>query len=558
MLKTWKAHLTGAALVAVMGTVGCYDFGDARERCEQEGRCGAQPDGGLPDGGRPDGGGECTFVSNEDPPDDDFRDTNCDGVDGIAATGLFVDPENGDDANMGTLASPVRTITRAVALLQNNGRPGITALYLARGTYNEANLVVNVPVSLYGGYAGRGNWQRDGTHVTHLDGGQVGMMVQNLGDDAGVILDRLSLTSATATAAGAPSIALQITNSRGVVMRYSTIAAGQGAVGSRGNDGLGGADGGSGDAGTTAQDSTAGSGGAPGVSLCQGVDHSGGAGRNGTTETGGVPGFPGKPSGVGGGGGSGGLVGTITQPAANEYDCTAGPGDAGTPGTWGDAGVAGESGMGMGALIGNTWVATTGGNGTPGRNGSGGGSGGSGGACPTEPNNNLAGAAGSGSGGGGGGGCGGGAGGGGGGGGASIAVLLVGSDVRFEGTTVLRTAGGGRGGEGGAGGPGGVGGQGGAGAPRDFFANTVGPNTYVSRGGAGGTGGNGGNGGNGGPGGGGGGGPSVGVWCGPNSGYTGSVQDQLGLAGQGGPGGTGGNAGANGLKALSHNCPPPP
>ena len=38
MLKTWKAHLAGAALVAMVGAVGCFDFGEARERCEAEGR----------------------------------------------------------------------------------------------------------------------------------------------------------------------------------------------------------------------------------------------------------------------------------------------------------------------------------------------------------------------------------------------------------------------------------------------------------------------------------------------------------------------------------------
>ena len=540
--------------MTVVGAVGCYDFGEAREKCEREGRCDAPPDGG-----RPDGGPNCPPNDLPDPPDDGFEDTNCDGVDGVAAAGLFVDPENGNDANMGTLASPVQTITQAVALLQGNGRPGVTALYLARGTYNEANLVVNVPVSLYGGYAGRGNWQRDSTHVTHLDGGRLGMQVQNLGDDAGVILDRLFVSSATATVAGTPSIALQISNSRGVVMRYSTLSAGQGAPGSRGNDGLGGADGGSGDAGTTANQASPGIAGAAGVSLCQGVDHGGGGGRNGGSENPGLPGIAGKPAPpLGGTGGTGGAVGAPTPATATRYDCTAGSGDAGTPGTRGDAGVPGQSGMGMGMLSGNTWVATLAGNGTAGRNGSGGGGGGSGGGCPLETNNNLTGAAGGGSGGGGGGGCGGGGGGGGSGGGASIAVLLIGSDVRFEGPVVLKTAGGGRGGEGGEGGSGGLGGRGGPGGGGGVLASsTSGTPTisYFSTGGSGGPGGNGGNGGAGGPGGGGGGGPSVGVWCGPNSGYTGSVQDLLGLAGQGGPGGTGGNTGANGLKALSQGCP---
>ncbi|HEX8697933.1 MAG TPA: DUF1565 domain-containing protein, partial [Myxococcaceae bacterium] len=436
MLKNWKAHLSGVALVAVVGVVGCYDFGDARTRCEQEGRCGAQPDGGRPDGG----GGECIPTGTDDPPDDNFEDSNCDGVDGIATAGIFVDPEFGDDGALGTGANPVKTISRAVTLLQSGLRPGVTALYLARGTYNEAQLVLPVPVSLYGGYAGRGNWSRDESYITHVDGGRVGMTLERFGD-AGVILDRLSVSSANvAVADGTPSIALHLIGSQGVQLRYSTFAAGQGAPGRRGNNGPSGADGGSGDAGITAVQGTAGNPGPPGISVC-GTDYSGGGGRPGGGETAGLVGLPGRPIPLGGGGGTGGTIGAPMPPTAGatRYDCTAGTGDAGTPGTSGDAGVAGERGLGLGYLLSNTWVATVGSTGTPGSNGTGGGGGGSGGGCPTEPNTGLAGAAGGGSGGGGGGGCGGGAGEGGGGGGASISILLVTSDVRFEGNVVLST-----------------------------------------------------------------------------------------------------------------------
>jgi hypothetical protein len=549
MLKNWKAHLSGAALVAVVGAVGCFDFDAAKDKCITEGRCGELPDGGPPDAG------PCEPTDPNDVPDDDFQDTNCDGVDGIATAGLFVDPEVGDDSNLGTSSSPLKTITQAVALLRNNSRPSITALYLARGTYNEGQLVLNVPVSLYGGYTGRGNWQRQADHVTHLDGGPVGLLVQNLSNDAGIILERLVVTSANAPTPGAPSIALHVINSQGIRLRFDSFVAGLGAQGDTGIQGPGGFDGGVGGPGTNAMGTMQGSSGAGGAILCQGIDHGGGAGRNGGVENRGGDGAGGKPSPLGGSGGTGGDAGGPVMRGPNRYDCTADFGSDGLPGSGGDGGMPGDGGSGMGVINGLTWVTNQGGSpGTVGQNGTGGGGGGAGGGCTAETNNNITGAAGGGSGGGGGGGCGGGAGGGGGGGGASIAVLLINSNVALEGSTVLRTRGGGRGGTGGEGGPGGFGGPGGAGGDGGYVGNP----TYTSYGGNGGAGGQGGTGGPGGPGGGGGGGPSVGVWCGPDAGFSGSAQDQVGNPGLGGPSGNGGSTGATGFKALSHNCPTSP
>jgi len=107
-----------------------------------------------------------------------------------------------------------------------------------------------------------------------------------------------------------------------------------------------------------------------------------------------------------------------------------------------------------------------------------------------------------------------------------------------------------------------MGGQGGPGGEGDSpyvyaYKNGLATIVYTSRGGHGGAGGNGGNGGQGGPGGGGGGGPSVGVWCGPDAGFTTLAelsQEGLGEGGEGGEG-PGGNKGLNGEKHLTYNCP---
>ncbi|HLL02514.1 MAG TPA: hypothetical protein VK539_18170 [Myxococcaceae bacterium] len=544
MLKNWKAHLTGAALVAVVGAVGCYDFGDAREKCEAEGRCGPS---------KPDGGGECIPIGTDDPPDDEFIDANCDGVDGIATAGLFVDPVAGKDGAAGTQGDPLKTLTEALQRVRQGTGPN--QVYLAQGAYNEPGLVLDVRASLYGAYGGLNNWQRRADHITHLDGGTVGLTVRGLPESAGVVVERVLVTSSNVTTAGAPSIALHVIDSQGVRLRHGTFWAGQGAQGAAGSMGAQGADGGIGGDGGSAQligsVTVAGALGVAGTNSCAGADYSGGAGKQGASgPNAGENGSAGMPIASGGPGGQGGIKGTVEPDPVLNKKCGAGSGGHGEPGIKGGNGSAGQAGVGVGVLRDDLWSANQqGGTGGMGSAGSGGGGGGSGGACQSE--GSVPGAAGGGSGGGGGGGCGGGGGTGGGGGGASIAVLLIRSNVALEGNTVLRTRGGGRGGQGGEGGQGGQGGRGGVGGAGGYVPTQA----YTSVGGNGGDGGVGGPGGLGGPGGGGGGGPSVGVWCSPDAGFTGSAQDQLANGGPGGPGGTAGDAG---IKALFHNCPTPP
>jgi hypothetical protein len=536
--------LLGAALVAVLAAAGCFNFDEAKQVCETTGNC-VKPDGGLP----------CKFEDNNDEPDDDFRDLNCDGVDGMLDGGIFVDPVRGTDDGAGTADAPLKTLTEALNRARAPNAP--KRVYLAQGAYNESGLVIDNQVALHGAYGGRDNrWERGGGYTSFLDGGPVGLVIRNIASGSGTVLDHLTVQSANATEPGTASIALQVVDSQDVLLRRSTFVAGLGAPGYAGDAGTPGLDGGVGSPGGNATVNNPGRYGAGGTSLCNDVNASGGNGDDGAP-TGnisepGKPGSSGLPSGLGGSGGPGGAAG-VTTPGA-PVSCTAGTGMPGTAGTPGDGGTPGSSGSGMGELRNTLWVANQqGGPGTAGSPGSGGGGGGSGGACKRETVNatTIEGAAGGGSGGGGGGGCGGGAGNGGGGGGASIAVMLVRSNVQFAGDTVLRTRGGGRGGAGGEGGAGGVGGTGGLGGRRGTNLQEL----YLSYGGDGGTGGPGGNGGPGGPGGGGGGGPSVGIWCSTDAGYIGSPTFQVGDGGVGGLPGTGGNAGQPGPRIDSQGCP---
>ncbi|MDY7225814.1 hypothetical protein [Hyalangium rubrum] len=561
MLKNVKAHVTAAALVAMVGATGCFDFEAAQEQCERDGRCDGRPDGG-PDGG-PD---PCEPTSPDDPPGD-FIDSNCDGVDGLANVGFFVDPQGGDDRNPGTLERPVQTIRQALTLLRNDAGPGISALYLARGTYNEEQLNLDVPVSLYGAYGGVADfWRRKAEHITHLDGGTVGLTVSNLGEDSGVRMEWLTITSATGNDAGTASIALRVLGTQGLRLHHATIVAGPGSPGAPGADGQTGANGPDGGWGQDAGGATAGrsgSGGGANTHFCGTIPSWGGSGNLGGVRTAGSPGAAGQPPPDGGTGGDGGVLGSRLPQGANAFFCEAGHGQHGSPGVPGRLGPAGLGGAdNIGELRDGLWSPTSsaqgqgGQTGTPGTAGGGGGSGGS---CPQDTNDPSAPdvAAGAGSAGGGAGGCGGQGGGGGGPGGASIGVLLIDSTVNL-GDVNLQVQGGGFGGRGGMGGYGGVGGLGGQGgfASTNATQSTWTSLQYFTYGGNGGSGGHGGDGGTGGPGGGGTGGPSVGVWC-SNGGVevTGTVTRSVKPGGSGGASSV--NQGANGQAFDSQGCTPP-
>ena len=555
MRKTWTLGATGAALAAVLAAGGCYDFDDAERRCREEQRCEPEGMGGTDAG--------CEPVTGVDLPDDAFADTDCDGVDGQADAGLFIDPAGSDVTGTGTREAPLRTLGHALELLRRTGGGQPVRLYLAGGTYDEAGLVLDVPASLHGGYTGRaGGWGRTGAELARLDGGTVGLTVRGL-PDAGIVLEYVAVHSASGVEPGEPSIALRVLESSGVELRHAVLEAGLGAPGADGGSGSPGQDGPDGGSGTSASGSTAGNAGPAGTNICSGSDRSGGNGSGGVNRTAGLAGRPGKPDAGGGDGGADAV--TLDCPPDSDFcNCYGRAGGGGQPGAFGGEGTAGAKGGGVGVLdlTGGTWRPDQqGGNGDAGDPGEGGGGGGSGGGCSDESVLFTPGGSGGG-GGGGGGGCGGAAGQGGGGGGASIAMLLVDSQVSVGEGTQLRTLGGGPGGSGGAGGAGGRGGEGGAGGAGGAVNTQVSPPptplTYNTSGGRGGAGGRGGDGGRGGAGGGGGGGPSVGVWCGADAGVA-LADDVTFTLGNGGAGGASPvNRGDTGVQQNVADCQPIP
>ncbi|ATB35555.1 hypothetical protein CYFUS_000968 [Cystobacter fuscus] len=499
----------GAALAAAWG---CFDFNGAFKACVERGDCPVEP-------------GTCD-PSYRDVPDDKFADANCDGIDGTASEAIFVDATTGDDErlNVGEKMTPFRTLGAALAQAVQSGK----SIYLARGDYTEQSIQLDKPISIYGGYSGtEGNWARGPQYTTRITVGGIGLTVMNLGEDAGVTLDRLTVQATTLPGtAGAPCIGVRVMDSGGVRLRNLAVTAGAGSPGVSASDTPPAADGGAGFPGNNG--ATGGAGGQPGPSDCNPPGF--GRGGNGeTNESRSAPGQAGAP-GVDGG-------------TAGEYGCGGGsvcglglPGGPGQNGLNGDAGTPGIEGDGVGFVTQGLWSASVGEVGRPGTAGTlGGGGGGGAAALSGVPLN------GGGGGGGGGGGCGGQGGQGGQGGGASIALLLINGQVSVE-HCALRTAGGGKGGVGAQGAEGGAGGPGGL--------NGTGETLGGGRAGDGGKGGEGGKGGRGGNGGSGGGGPSVGVWCQDSSV---SAQDTTFILGDGGvPGAPSGNPG---VRKDYHQCP---
>ncbi|MBK6534050.1 MAG: hypothetical protein IPF99_32110 [Deltaproteobacteria bacterium] len=404
-----------------------------------------------------------------DPPGDG-QDSNCDGVDGVAAESIFV-AEGGSDSNTGlTPDQPVRTVTRALAIARGGARRSIL---IGVGTYDALPIALGdggsgamVPthqlvdgVTLSGRYPGGvGGWvarSPDESQRSMLRGQVVAAIIQDLRtsvsfhhvdltSERNPMLGSLSCYGLVAVGTGALSF------DRGRVRACSGSSAGAapppGPMGGAGSEGQSAASGGGG-----------GGGGCPG----------GNGGRGGTDAMrDGATGSAGTATDLGPAA-MGGLGGTMALPI-------------GGTGAQGATGATGRT-VAMGAVTEEGYVIPSPEDGQQG--GTGGGGGGGFASGPTAPG-----------GGGGGGGCGGIGGEGGTHGGASVGLFAWGEAIRVSVTNAtVETLGGGNGGAGGSGGAGGMGGVGGAGS---------------GVGAAGGPGGPGGRGGEGGPGSGG---PSLGL-----------------------------------------------
>ncbi len=525
-------------------------------------------------------------------------DQNCDGVDGLATSAVFVSATAPAGGN-GSRTAPFQTIAQGLAAQISQGKAYVL---VAQGLYRED---VRLPEGgqIFGGYSSDFLKRDPQVHTSWLEGTAptasaiAAIHAEGVGSGAAeTVVSGFSIQGwdvSVATAAGQdgqPSIAVYVKDSGPrLVITGNDVTAGRGGAGGNGKTG---------DQGFGKQASAQLNGAAGADSqffnfgTCSPANHrtGGPAGLNGTC-----------------GGSNGGAGGDVVCPtyafAGNQgaqqmyvspgpgvrngrggwdwsFDTMSGPqcghvtesgfpvniqphdGDDGRPGPEGQGGSGGTAApvaARTGSFQGGRWVASPAraSSGQAGLLGLGGGGGGAGGGVARFPPGQCPGwEIGATGGGGGAGGCGGAGGVAGGAGGASIAVIVV--STAFTSTLPSLTANriqrglGGNGGSGGFGGAGGLGGAGGFGGGSNRWSSSVG--------------GKGGEGGNGGPGGGGGGGVG-----GPSYGVLGYQLDLAGLAaqnqfltldsnatgGEGGPGGSapgvGGFTGTAGVKGASGN-----
>jgi hypothetical protein len=541
-------------------------------------------------------GCECLPSSTTDLPDVDGIDANCDGIDGEIARSVFV-AKTGDDAGLGTIDDPLRTIQAGIAKAIQLGRRDVL---VATGVYVESITLAN-RVNVFGGYSPSFLERDRFTHesailgVEPTDARRGTVNADGIATTAANALtfDGFSVFGANNPNVGGNSYGIYLRNvgSNLTVSNNYVVAgtAGAGTAGTKGTDGTRGnngsvgvgakwtspdrtcgaadvADGGVGGAQTCGGASVAG--GKGGTRICPSAPNPvstgiqtpsepeyGGAGRRGA-ETGGVGGNPGWDDRV--------SAACNTVSSSNTNDSFGANGALGATGANGSLAASCSQTSGSVDASGQ-WVNGSAGTAGSGASGFGGGGGGAAGGVDVHTCNLRIVVGGSG-GGGGSGGCAGTGGFSGGSGGGSFGIFLAYASApaalpAIRSNQVLR----GRGGVGGSGGAGGVGGAGGLGGTggssrRGQEAGSAFPfNCCASGGGDGGAGGAGGHG----AGGAGGcGGSTYGIYIAPvalgvsRANITGNTTPAGGAGGAAGPGGTSlgnvGPAGAVGLNAATN------
>lgn len=315
---------------------------------------------------------------------------------------VFVSPD-GDDADAGTKAAPVKTITKALALAATK-----KVVIACSGTYTDA-VSITTRAKVYGSFDCLNDWKYDKSKPSIIAPTTVTPALSVISVPAIVVLEDIQFKALDATVASGSSIAAFVKESTNVTLHRVTLTAGNGSAGET-----------------------------PAFSPYTFADVSTLAGNAGTVDAGGTGTLCSCPNGVGSRRGAGGGQLQSGGPGTPTYDTASGLGgdtakdcSLGGSGLLGADAPAAELGIGAnsyGTFANDNWtpaVGKAGQDGQPGQGGGGGagksaGGGGSG-AC---------------------GGCGGKGGSPGNGGGASIALLSVNSIVSLKATTLVTGNGG--------------------------------------------------------------------------------------------------------------------
>ena len=181
--------------------------------------------GGASDAGpvEQDAGPRCDS-SVLDEPDDDYTDTNCDGIDGDKNKAIFV-ANAGNDAAEGTLVHPVATLQQGIALAIAQHKD----VYVCKGDYAASTLLLSSKgVRVYGGYDCTDHWARSALSSAHLKStSNTALSIRSVTEP--VVFDHIDITAAKATSASDSSTVVLIANSNNVTLRRGTYAADAGA-----------------------------------------------------------------------------------------------------------------------------------------------------------------------------------------------------------------------------------------------------------------------------------------------------------------------------------------
>ena len=255
------------------------------------------------------GWGLCQPPSQTDNPDPSYVDSNCDGIDGDAAKGIFVAGGGTNSASCGTAYNtPCQTISYGIVRAVQTSRPNV---YVQAGTYNEVIVLLN-GVNVWGGYDF--NWQRgpysnaankvivNGQQDTTTGGDGEYMTVRAHDLIVPVTIDNLVLQGPTAQgiggASGRDGHSSYVVHSKAatVSLTHVQLIAGSGAAGGTGGAGgnaantgafsfMNGGTGGNGAEQVDCDGASRGAGGTAGTNSSCASSNGGGGGRGGTMDT---------------------------------------------------------------------------------------------------------------------------------------------------------------------------------------------------------------------------------------------------------------------------------
>ena len=185
-----------------------------------------EPDDVAHDAGSPQStAAKCISLPIDDP-DDNFTDSNCDGIDGDKSKAIFV-AATGSDTAGGSMELPVATLTHGIELAIAKGKD----VYVCKGDYSEDTIQLNAKgVRVYGGYDCSAKWVRNSQSQPHLvSTSSTAISIKDVSD--AVVFDRVDFTAANGKSGSENSIAVFVSNSKNVTLRRGTLQAGSGADG---------------------------------------------------------------------------------------------------------------------------------------------------------------------------------------------------------------------------------------------------------------------------------------------------------------------------------------